>query len=122
MSHSDYSANPDDYLSAGQPPVTRRTVLRTVAGAGAAGLVATAALGATARTALAATRQAGPVGAPAHPGPHRAVPRASQPGPRQAIVVHVRDVAAGEMDIFAGTSQTRLRDQALAAALAQAIR
>jgi hypothetical protein len=37
-------------------------------------------------------------------------------------VVHVRDLSTGEMDIFAGTSQTRRHDRALAAALARAMR
>jgi hypothetical protein len=35
-------------------------------------------------------------------------------------VVHVRDVRTGDMDIFAGTTMTRLRDRALAARLAGA--
>jgi hypothetical protein len=37
-------------------------------------------------------------------------------------VVHLRDVRSGEMDVFAGTSRTRLRDPELAARLARAAR
>ncbi len=85
-------------------------MLRTAAGAGAASLVAGSVLGAipaaaaTARTAGAA---AGKTGTEA----------ADSAGP---LVVHVRDLRTGDMDIFAGTSMTRLRDRALAARLAEA--
>jgi hypothetical protein len=37
-------------------------------------------------------------------------------------VIHVRDADTGEMDIFAGTARTRLRDPALAARLVRASR
>jgi hypothetical protein len=37
-------------------------------------------------------------------------------------VIHVRDARTGEMDIFAGTTRTRLVDPALAARLARASR
>jgi hypothetical protein len=35
--------------------------------------------------------------------------------------VHVRDVKTGDIEIFRGTSQTRLRDKELAARLARAL-
>ncbi len=38
------------------------------------------------------------------------------------LVIHVRDARTGEMDIFAGTTRTRLVDPALAARLARASR
>jgi hypothetical protein len=38
------------------------------------------------------------------------------------IVVHVRDAESGEIDVFRGTSQTRLRDPELAARLVRASR
>jgi hypothetical protein len=38
-----------------------------------------------------------------------------------AITVHVRDVKTGDIEIFRGTSQTRLRDKELAARLARAL-
>jgi hypothetical protein len=40
----------------------------------------------------------------------------------EPVVVHLRDVRSGEMDVFAGTSRTRLRDPELAARLARAAR
>jgi hypothetical protein len=36
-------------------------------------------------------------------------------------VVHVRDARSGEIELFSGTSQTRLRDKDLAARIARAI-
>lgn len=86
-------------------PVSRRSVLRGAAGAGAAGL-ATTALGASALGA--STRGV---------DPPRTSSRATEP-----IVVHVRDAGSGDIEVFAGTSQTRLRDRDLAARIAQAIR
>jgi hypothetical protein len=38
------------------------------------------------------------------------------------IVVHVRDVESGEIDVFRGTGQTRLLDPELAARLVRASR
>jgi hypothetical protein len=38
-----------------------------------------------------------------------------------SIVVHVRDARSGDIEVFAGTSQTRLRDKDLAARIARAI-
>jgi hypothetical protein len=109
MPENDYSLEQSDYVTEQSPAFTRRSVLRTAAGAGAAGLVTTATLAATTGPALAAGRRAAPTAAAAAQS-------------REPIVVHVRDLATGEMDIFAGTSQTRRRDRALAAALAQAAR
>ena len=37
-------------------------------------------------------------------------------------MVHLRDARSGEMDVFAGTSHTRLRDPELAARLTRAVR
>jgi hypothetical protein len=37
------------------------------------------------------------------------------------LVVHVRDIKTGDIEVFSGTSQTRVRDRALAARIAQAI-
>jgi hypothetical protein len=100
-------------------PVSRRSILRTAAGAGAAGLVASTAL--TAIPAAAATRRV----KPARPdeSAHPTTPSASgDTASTEHIVVHVRDLHTGDMDIVAGTSKTRLRDPALAARLAQASR
>jgi hypothetical protein len=99
--------------------LSRRSLLQGAATAGAAGLAATA-IGA-AGPALAATSS--PQAADQSPGrssdqspgqPHRGAPA----GP---IMVHVRDTRSGDIEVFAGTSQTRLRDTDLAARIARAI-
>ena len=93
--------------------LSRRSLLQGAATAGAAGLAVTA-MGAAA-PALAATGT-GPTdtGSPpaADHGHH------ADAGP---IMVHVRDARSGDIEVFAGTSQTRLRDQDLAARIARAI-
>ncbi len=38
----------------------------------------------------------------------------------EAVVVHVRNVRSGEMDVYRGTSHVRVHDRALAARLARA--
>lgn len=104
-----YSGHPEGSGSAAGLP-SRRALLRTAAGTGAAGLVAGTGLTAWAAQAQAAGR-AGHVRRTSAQGSATAA---------QPFVVHVRDLRTGEMDIFAGTSQARLRDQALAARLARA--
>ncbi len=42
--------------------------------------------------------------------------------PSGPIVVHVRNAKSGEIDVFSGTSQTRLRDKDLAARIARTVR
>jgi hypothetical protein len=94
--------------------LSRRLVLRGAAGVGAAGIAAVAfsgTTGAAAETARDASRAA-----PDHHGP------AGGAGAGEDIVVHVRDVAAGEIDIYRGTTQTRLYDRELAARLVRASR
>jgi hypothetical protein len=90
--------------------LSRRSLLRGTAAAGAAGLAA-ASVGAAASPALAAPSQ------PAHqrlgPGPATL--------PSGPIVVHVRDAESGDIEMFRGTGQTRLRDKDLAARIARAI-
>jgi hypothetical protein len=86
--------------------LTRRSLLRGAATAGAAGLAGTA-MGAAASPAMAAASQ------PATPDqPH---------DQHEPIVVHVRDARTGDIEMFAGTSQTRVRDKDLAARIARAI-
>jgi hypothetical protein len=41
--------------------------------------------------------------------------------PAGPIVVHVRNAASGDIEVFSGTSQTRLRDTDLAARITRAI-
>ena len=90
--------------------LSRRNLLQGAATAGAAGLAVTA-MGAAA-PALAATGT-GTGSPPAADQGHHA-----DAGP---IMVHVRDARSGDIELFAGTSLTRLRDQDLAARIARAI-
>ena len=92
--------------------LSRRSLLQGAATAGAAGLAVTA-MGAAA-PALAATGTA--TGSP--PAADQAHGHHADAGP---IMVHVRDARSGDIEVFAGTSQTRLRDKDLAARIARAI-
>ena len=90
--------------------LSRRSLLQGAATAGAAGLAVTA-MGAAA-PALAATA----TGTGAAPAVDQAHDTAAGP-----IVVHVRDARSGDIEVFAGTSQTRLRDKDLATRIARAV-
>jgi len=90
--------------------MSRRSLLQGAATAGAAGLAVTA-MGAAA-PALAATGTGSP------PAADQAHDHHADAGP---IMVHVRDARSGDIEVFAGTSQTRLRDKDLAARIARAI-
>jgi len=85
--------------------LSRRSMLRGAATAGAAGLAVTA-IGSAASPAFAATEQTH-----SH----------SEPQTTGRIVVHVRDAKSGDIEVFSGTSKTRLRDKDLAARIARAI-
>ena len=98
-----------------RPGISRRSVLRGAAGAGAAGLTATVLAGAAAGPALAARPAAG------RPDGDRHVPRDLGESAGEDVIVHVRDVRSGELDVFSGTSHRRLRDPDLAARLVRAI-
>jgi hypothetical protein len=94
-----------------EPPsrVSRRSLLRGAAGAGAVGIAAASGAGAVlaaARPATAATTGATTAAVPAA--------RLTDAGP---LVVYLRDAATGEMEVFAGAGQARFRDPALAARL-----
>jgi hypothetical protein len=90
------------------PNMSRRSLLQGAATAGAAGLAATAMGAAAAGPALAASGRK-----PAQDHPH-------EPLPSGPIMVHVRDARSGDIELFSGTSQTRLRDKDLAARIARA--
>lgn len=92
--------------------LSRRSLLQGAATAGAAGLAVTA-IGAAASPAVAA---AAPEMSTASHGRGEASTAA---GP---IMVHVRDARSGDIEVFSGTSQTRLRDKDLAARIARAAR
>jgi hypothetical protein len=108
-----------EHLAAVPPPeqpslISRRSALRGGAAAGIAGaaLVAagTPALAAALPSRGAARDAAG--GGAAEPDSQVAEP----------IIAHVRNARTGEIDVFRGTSQTRLHDPALAALLVRASR
>jgi hypothetical protein len=117
MSSEIHPDQPTDGSAAGakRPGPSRRSVLHGAAGLAGAGLAATA-IGTLAGPAAAAS--AATAAAPrAHTGPAGGAHSAAGP-----VIVHVRDLRSGEMDVFAGESKTRLRDPDLAAKLAHAIR
>ncbi len=92
---------------------SRRSVLQVAAGAGAAGIAATtlgSVLGGVA--ARASTRHD-------DRSEHAAADTANAADP---VVLHVRDAATGEIDVFRGTTQTRLHDRDLAARIVRASR
>ena len=94
--------------------LSRRSLLQGAATAGAAGLAVTA-LGAVASPALALS----PPGTSRPPTPDQAHARGeAHAGP---IVVHVRDARSGDIEVFSGTSQSRVRDKDLAARIARVI-
>jgi hypothetical protein len=96
--------------------LSRRSLLQGAATAGAAGLAVTA-LGAAASPALAATGPV-PAGRPSAGQPRSGGEMPASSGP---IVVHVRNAKSGDIEVFSGTSQNRLRDKDLAARIARAI-
>jgi hypothetical protein len=89
-------------------PLSRRSMLRGAAGAGAASLAMTA----LASPALAASVTQHQRAEAEHVPDHIA--------DGEAVVVHVRDIRSGEMDVYRGTSHVHVRDRALAARLARA--
>jgi hypothetical protein len=89
--------------------LSRRSVIRGAATAGVAGLAASG---------LAAAAASPAEAAPSRPARQAETSRELPAGP---IVVHVRDASAGDIEVFSGTSVTRLRDQDLAARIAWSI-
>jgi hypothetical protein len=107
---------PDRNTAADAARLPRRSMLLAAAGAGAAG-VAAAALGGTALPSLAAAT------GPGAGGPAAGQPEATdltQADLAEPLVVHVRDAARGELEVFRGATATRLRDRDLAARLVRA--
>ena len=100
------SPGPEQSASRPRPGLSRRSVMRGAAGLAGVGLAAGAITGAITAPAAAA-------------GPAR--PAAGDAGPAGPVIVHVRDVTSGEMDVFAGTSHARLTDPGLAARLVRGI-
>jgi hypothetical protein len=111
MPPPDDAATPPIPSQRDTPParLSRRSMLRGAAGAGAAGLALTAL---AASPALASSQHAGGAPDAEHVPDHIA--------DGEAVVVHVRNVRSGEMDVYRGTSHVRMHDRALAARLARA--
>ena len=107
----------DDTQSSPAMGVSRRSVIRGAATAGAAGLAATALGGVLSPAASASTRAASTTGSRTG-----AASDSEVKAPAGPIVVHVRNAKSGDIEVFSGTSQTRLRDKDLAARIARAIR
>jgi hypothetical protein len=103
------AARTDAGPEAQQQRPSRRSVLRGAAGAGVAGIAATALAGAAAPALAAASWPAAQAGT-------------KDLDSAEPIVVHVRDARSGEIDVFRGTSQTRVHDRELAARLVRASR
>ena len=125
MAEDHREETPEARLAGQHTPVSRRAMLRTAAGASAAGLVAGGAFAALPAAAAVRPSRSQPsaerTGRSAASTAHDATahPGREDDGP---LVIHVRDARTGEMDIFAGTTRTRLRDPDLAARLAGASR
>ena len=96
--------------------MSRRSLLQGAAAAGAAGLAVTA-LGAAVRPAAAAASTTSSAAGTASSAPAHGDLKA----PSGPIVVHVRNAKSGDIEVFSGTSQTRLRDTDLAARIARAV-
>ena len=90
---------------------SRRSVLHGAAGLAGAGLAATVMAGTLAAPASASAAPR------THPGRAAGVSSTDEP-----VIVHVRDVRSGEMDVYVGENQVRLRDPGLAARLTHAVR
>jgi hypothetical protein len=98
--------------------ISRRSALRGGAATGIAGAALVAGGGPALAAALPSRSAAhdaargAAAGGAAEPAAHAAEP----------IIAHVRNARTGEIDVFRGTSQTRLHDPALAALLIRASR
>jgi len=96
--------------------MSRRSLLRGAAIGGAAGVIVAGGAGAVAE--LVRPSQAGIAKPAAKPVVMAPMAPAAMAGP---LIVYLRDTTSGELDVFAGTGQTRLRDPALVRALLQAL-
>jgi len=96
----------DEHAPEPRSPLSRRSVLRGAAGAGAIGLAAAAGANAFA----AATRPSAEPAPTSRPATLAAVPPTAMAGP---FVVYISDTTTGQFDVFGGTGQVRVRNPAL---------
>jgi hypothetical protein len=101
---------------AGSARMSRRSILRGAAGAGAVGIAAAGGAGA----AVALTRPSAQAALTNEAQP--AVMAAMPPTMEGPLVVYVSDTADGVLDVFAGTGQTRLKNRALVSQLLRALK
>jgi hypothetical protein len=113
MSSQNHPDQPEPAEGAPRREPSRRSVLHGAAGLAGAGLAATAIAGTLAAPAAAS--------AGAAPGARRGR-AAGVPTEAEPVIVHVRDLRSGEMDVFAGEAQARVHDPGLAARLVRAVR
>lgn len=106
----------------GQADPSRRALLRGAAGAGVAGVAASTLIGLPAAQALASPARSAASASGRGAAKQSAAGQSAGGGESASdVVVHVRDARSGEMDIFSGTSLTRLNDPDLARRLMRAI-
>jgi hypothetical protein len=115
--HEGRGATPDSPGSPGTSPLSRRSLLGA-AGVGAAGLAA----GALGGIAAAAPAAAATTPASRAPGRGDSADGDQHAGSAGHVVVHLRSGNGGELDVFSGTSHTRVHDPDLAARLRRTIR
>lgn len=117
MAEKDHKPGQPGNHDAAEPGLSRRRMLG-VAGAGAAGLAAGAFVAASPARAAAT----GP--APSRPDQSGARKQAQPDGgrvpPGEPVIVHVANAYSGDVNIYAGTSHTKVHDPALAAKLRRA--
>ncbi len=90
-----------------EPGMDRRGLMRNAAGMGAAGIAAGVLL------------TAGPASAAEPAAPAAGAKAGQAPVSQEPLVVHVRDAATGELDLYQGERHRRVVDRDLAAALAR---
>lgn len=109
--HAQPGSDTEPGATASTAPLSRRSMLRGAAGAGAVGFVAATGVGA----AFAATRQS----TVTRPDARKAVTPDAAPEKAngEPLVVYLRDTSSGEFEVFHGTRQVRVHDPKLVAQL-----
>jgi anaerobic selenocysteine-containing dehydrogenase len=115
--HDDSRARAAGRARETQGQLSRRSVLKGAAGVGAAGVAASALAGIAVPAAAAATKVTSRTSRGSAEAHGSAEEKAGE-----AVVVHVRNAASGEIDVYRGTRQVRLHDRDLAARLVRASR
>jgi hypothetical protein len=105
-----------------QADPSRRALLRGAAGVGVASVAASTLISLPVQALASTARPAKPAAAGRRPAAKPATGESARDAKSaRDVVVHVRDPRSGEMEIFSGTSMTRLNDPDLARRLMRAI-